>query len=1776
MLLKRIAFIAVHFVPRHLVKFVTGRVGGGAKKSSSSRETPDSSVGPQAELEDDTQEDLQNQDPAPPDPPDDPALSWLSFVASIDSSADLDPPVDKEDPHGAQDPLVKHDHDRVDPHVEVLDERPPRLRGTSKIRRRDVEVPQEKVDLISNRTSTFLEQREDDADTNFAADVHLEPPSSDATNATLAAARKTKKRDHSSPAAGATTSASPEQGDAEDEDYKNIIDNAEDEDISTFLHINTNTGTSKSRLGGFFNSIASAFRTKAGLRAELDAEMEEGRRRIAALQSLSNDTLQTHAQLLLAAHAEDSAADKDGMSAQLSSASKMLPELLPPLLAMSRLTEALKEQNQGQGTNQLSRDENEHDGASSPSSKKDVGTPTTTSAAPGDENKEAATATKQNEAVVADGGGTRREAVGDGGKNDGDALHRDGDPAVDEPETQAAIAKQDAVEDRQMEEMQEKWRSGQLGKSELQKLADQEGFLLELARKVLQDYAAALDAIDATLRGAEESATATKTSGPEGALDESSSATQEQLSSSSSSTPAASTVPRSGGDPDKSVVRHWMRGMKMMNDGLQRLWEAGSEDSALVEPGDKSVMERKINGFALCLKAELLLGTPGLRLPGRTEDKKNAPPPGMLDFSVLGNGLLNTLVADIERARKSQQDDSCTADGRPRTSVVVPGFLELLGLSFSDEQDPFVVTSITPKSVAAESGVRTGDRLVALLRPGVQNPDEKTIVVNGSSGEVEEDEVPIDQVLERIPWVANNPDNVLSSTSVVSTSSVGGAPEQVLERTSSSFFQEDEAGGTGGVERNPDGDDSTTTAAQATAVEESSNPISSPATKNKRRRRRTKRKTFTTAHLSAFLRGVADKGPAAPPSSFLDDGVETTTSSKDLLASTEFRKSALEKIFNEFLLPRNYDLVFKSEKTAAQIASARRLRLDRLPSRLAATAAGKLIVDPVTKQVISKTGQTTGTNSDNGGASSFVGNEIPLGSTLERVTPTADPEDVAADLSDVLDLFPKSTSKAPSATATSLRLEEDLTDEGSEHQEGGGNEVARILRSSRLPVILDFVEPAGVVGATGTDESAPGAAHHERDATDLPASRSAASDEAEKDNRNGASSGTPPKSAWSISSSTSSLWSRLTGAGTPGEQKDSSSPPPSDSTTSDPAAETPEERAKRLTSEAEIKRIRDQLACICGPNGEKGSGSATVAMMRRAMNVFMERMDRTLEGANDTQEGDATEHEPEVEAGAHDKDEQRAKESASGDFLGEKNIERTGTTGTAARRAAAPDHTASREDNKESEPFAPEGGAPTTREDKKEPQDSVPQQNGMNSAEQEEEQESASSLQQTPGPHEDDPQKTHEKENGNHADSAEEMRQAFAATLSQFLVRTMSGLPLASPAKGTTSTSFADEEETEEAVEEQVEMIQQAADGSFSSFLERRASSRSSSRKQPKLRTFGDVALMRKYKNKRDANAARARADMPEEFDENLDYTSWSFWNEPKRYNDVSTKLPEFRMFLTEGKGDDVGLEALQTTGGALKALIGVLITVAALVVGVKFSGLAMLIGTLGPVAALIIVGALLFGYFSLPSNFAWRWTSFFVHLFISVVIFFFVYIFFWVLKNQKLVLFWIVMSLVVLPLLHLGGGPFLVLAGIPKFGALASVAAFQPPVMFAGVVNFHQAVIGGSWAANQIWKIFALQKYRTSINCITNFSKNKNAICHAISGRKLDLSCISAISTSAILLHRIRSYHRPGSSACKSFCGTESTGKGRIKRKYGWAWMKPKEMFCACIQVLDACRCLS
>ncbi len=52
----------------------------------------------------------------------------------------------------------------------------------------------------------------------------------------------------------------------------------------------------------------------------------------------------------------------------------------------------------------------------------------------------------------------------------------------------------------------------------------------------------------------------------------------------------------------------------------------------------------------------------------------------------------------------------------------------------------------------------------------------------------------------------------------------------------------------------------------------------------------------------------------------------------------------------------------------------------------------------------------------------------------------------------------------------------------------------------------------------------------------------------------------------------------------------------------------------------------------------------------------------------------------------------------------------------------------------------------------------------------------------------------------------------------------------------------------------------------------------------------------------------------------------------------------------------------------------------------------------------------------------------------------------------------------------------------------------------------------------------YALQKYRTSMmNCITNFPKNKNAICRAISGRKLDLSCISAISTSTILLHRIQ-----------------------------------------------------
>ncbi len=52
----------------------------------------------------------------------------------------------------------------------------------------------------------------------------------------------------------------------------------------------------------------------------------------------------------------------------------------------------------------------------------------------------------------------------------------------------------------------------------------------------------------------------------------------------------------------------------------------------------------------------------------------------------------------------------------------------------------------------------------------------------------------------------------------------------------------------------------------------------------------------------------------------------------------------------------------------------------------------------------------------------------------------------------------------------------------------------------------------------------------------------------------------------------------------------------------------------------------------------------------------------------------------------------------------------------------------------------------------------------------------------------------------------------------------------------------------------------------------------------------------------------------------------------------------------------------------------------------------------------------------------------------------------------------------------------------------------------------------------------YALQKYRTSVNCITNFIRKKNGICNANSGKKVDLSCKIAISfsTSTILLHRI------------------------------------------------------
>ncbi len=49
----------------------------------------------------------------------------------------------------------------------------------------------------------------------------------------------------------------------------------------------------------------------------------------------------------------------------------------------------------------------------------------------------------------------------------------------------------------------------------------------------------------------------------------------------------------------------------------------------------------------------------------------------------------------------------------------------------------------------------------------------------------------------------------------------------------------------------------------------------------------------------------------------------------------------------------------------------------------------------------------------------------------------------------------------------------------------------------------------------------------------------------------------------------------------------------------------------------------------------------------------------------------------------------------------------------------------------------------------------------------------------------------------------------------------------------------------------------------------------------------------------------------------------------------------------------------------------------------------------------------------------------------------------------------------------------------------------------------------------------YPVQKYRTSINCMTNFLKNKNAICNAVFPYKIDLSCMVAISTSTILLHR-------------------------------------------------------
>ncbi len=51
----------------------------------------------------------------------------------------------------------------------------------------------------------------------------------------------------------------------------------------------------------------------------------------------------------------------------------------------------------------------------------------------------------------------------------------------------------------------------------------------------------------------------------------------------------------------------------------------------------------------------------------------------------------------------------------------------------------------------------------------------------------------------------------------------------------------------------------------------------------------------------------------------------------------------------------------------------------------------------------------------------------------------------------------------------------------------------------------------------------------------------------------------------------------------------------------------------------------------------------------------------------------------------------------------------------------------------------------------------------------------------------------------------------------------------------------------------------------------------------------------------------------------------------------------------------------------------------------------------------------------------------------------------------------------------------------------------------------------------------YALQKYRTSINRNTNFSRRKNGICNADFARKQDLSCKTAIHTTTLLLHRIR-----------------------------------------------------